>query len=301
MKIDRLIGILTVLLQQGKVTAPHLAKKFEVSRRTISRDIETLCLAGIPITTEQGANGGISIMEGYRMDHTLLTRPELQAILTGLRGLDSVSGSNRYRQLMDKLSGPAATLSVDYIRIDLSSYYKSSLAPKIELLQTAAGACRLVEFDYLGPNRESHRRAEPGLLVFQWSSWYLWAFCLDRQSFRLFKLNRMLHLHMLADQFSPRPLPPCCPKAEEAFPHRFEAVVRFHASMKWRLVDEYGPDCFQKLPDGRLLFRFGFTDRGQLFRWILSFGDTAELLEPDALRAELRLLLQNILKSYGGT
>ncbi len=99
MKIDRMIGILSLLLQQKKVTAPYLAEKFEVSRRTINRDIEHLCLAGIPLVTTQGQNGGISIMEGYQIDRALLTSSDMQAILAGLRSLDSVSGTNRYAQL----------------------------------------------------------------------------------------------------------------------------------------------------------------------------------------------------------
>ena len=94
MKIDRLIGILSVLLQKEKITAPELAEKFEVSRRTINRDIENLCKAGIPISTSQGTGGGIRIMEGYRMDRTLLTSKDMQMILAGVRSLDSVSGSH---------------------------------------------------------------------------------------------------------------------------------------------------------------------------------------------------------------
>ena len=136
MKIERLIGILSILLQQEKVTAPYLAEKFEVTRRTISRDIENLCKAGIPIVTAQGKNGGISIMDGYRFDRTLLTSSDMQAILAGLRSLDSVSGTSRYQLLMDKLSvGNSEVLaSNSHILIDLSSWYKSSLAPKIELI-----------------------------------------------------------------------------------------------------------------------------------------------------------------------
>ena len=104
MKLDRMIGILSVLLQKEKVTAPYLAEKFEVSRRTINRDIEALCMAGIPLVTEPGVNGGVSIMEGYKIDRTVLTTSEMQAILAGLRSLDSVSGTKRYAQLMEKLS-----------------------------------------------------------------------------------------------------------------------------------------------------------------------------------------------------
>ena len=100
MKIDRLIGILSILLQEEKITAPELAERFEVSRRTINRDIEDLCKAGIPIVTSQGAGGGISIMDGYKMDRTLLTSKDMQMIMAGLRSLDSVSGSHYYGQLM---------------------------------------------------------------------------------------------------------------------------------------------------------------------------------------------------------
>lgn len=84
MKIDRHIGILSVLLQKDTVTAPYLAEQFEVSRRTINRDIEDLCKAGIPIVTKQVVNGGISIMEDYKIDKTLFTQRELQDILAGL-------------------------------------------------------------------------------------------------------------------------------------------------------------------------------------------------------------------------
>ena len=103
MKIDRLIGILSILLQEEKTTAPELAERFEVSRRTINRDIEDLCKAGIPIKTAQGTGGGISIMDGYRMDRTILSSKDMQMILAGLRSLDSVSGSRYYSQLMEKI------------------------------------------------------------------------------------------------------------------------------------------------------------------------------------------------------
>ena len=139
MKIDRLIGILSILLQKEMTTAPELADYFEVSRRTIGRDIEALCKAGIPIQTAQGFGGGISIMDGYRMDRTILTSKDMQMILAGLRSLDSVSGSRYYSQLMEKIqTGSSEFISGrDSMLIDLSSWYKGSLAPKIEVIQRA--------------------------------------------------------------------------------------------------------------------------------------------------------------------
>lgn len=135
MKINRQLGILSILLQTETVTAPYLSEIFEVSRRTINRDIEDLCKAGIPIVTRQGKDGGISIIDGYKINRTMLTCDEMGDILAGLRSLDSVNGTNRYGQLMEKLSIGSSDFLVgnQSVLIDLSSWYKDSLAPKIEI------------------------------------------------------------------------------------------------------------------------------------------------------------------------
>lgn len=148
MKIDRQLGILSILLQKESVTAPYLAEMFEVSRRTINRDIEDLGKAGIPIVTRQGSNGGISIIDSYKIDKTLLTHGEMQDILAGLRSLDSVNGTNRYGQLMEKLSiGSSDFLAGNQsVLIDLSSWYKDSLVPKIEMIRIAIEQHRELAF-----------------------------------------------------------------------------------------------------------------------------------------------------------
>lgn len=302
MKIDRLIGILSILLQQEKVTAPCLAEKFEVSRRTIIRDVEALCKAGIPIVTTQGREGGISIMDGYRVDRTLLTSREMQSILTGLKSLDSVSGSNRYQQLMDKLSvKQGLILAADsHIAIDLSSYYKEALAPKIELILAAAEQHRLIEFDYFSPRGEGHRKIEPYVLIFQWSSWYVWGYCLERMDYRLFKLHRMMRLTGTEESFAPREYPPYDASPARVFPAAFDATAVFEPEMRWRLIEEYGPESFEETDDGRLLFVRGFTDPETLFSWLLSFGPAVELLQPESLRPRFRKLVAEIAKKYKG-
>ena len=159
MKDSRLFKIVYYILDKKHVTAPELAEKFEVSRRTINRDIEDLCRAGIPVVTLQGAGGGISIMNGYRMDRTLLTSKEMQVILAGLRSLDSISGSSYCSRLMEKLkTGSSDFVSGrDWMLIDLSSWDKSSLAPKIEKIQTAIEKRNLLGFSYFSPKGESLR------------------------------------------------------------------------------------------------------------------------------------------------
>lgn len=299
MKLDRMIGILSILLQKEKVTAPYLAEKFEVSRRTINRDIEALCMAGIPLVTEPGASGGVSIMDGYKIDRTLLSTSDMQAILAGLRSLDSVSGTNRYAQLMEKLSAGASNLLAGdtYILIDLSSWYKEALSPKIELLHDAIISARTVSFTYFAPKGESQRIVEPYYLVFQWSNWYLWGWCKIKEDFRLFKLRRMSDLQ-ISDPFEKRAVPLPDLSTERVFPHIYQVKAKIQAEYKWRLIEEYGPGSFEEHPDGTLLFSFGFTDKQSIVGWIASFGDGAELLEPQEFRKDILEFAEGIRKKY---
>ena len=299
MKLDRLIAILSVLLQQDSVTAPELAARFEVSRRTISRDIAALNQAGIPIVTRQGAGGGISIMEGFRIERAALSSGDMRAILSGLRSLDSVSGSNRYRLLMEKLRAGASSTLLDGqpILIDLASWYKAPLSEKIDALHSAIEQHRRVSFRYYSPTGDSERTVEPYLLVFQWSSWYLWAWCLKRGAPRLFKLNRMAELTTV-ESFTPRELAPPDLSDARVFPARYRVVARVDSRYKWRLIDEYGADSFTALPDGNCLFSADFSEREHVLSWILSFQGAAELLEPAELRAELLEIGKKLVETY---
>ena len=300
MKIDRLIGILSILLQKDTVTAPELAEQFEVSRRTINRDVEDLCKAGIPIVTRQGTGGGISIMGNYRMERTLLTGAEMRDILAGLRGLDSVNGTNRYGQLMEKLSAGSSDIMVgsQSVLIDLSSWYKDSLVPKIEGIRSAIDGARKLRFLYFSPKGEEERCIEPYYLIFRWSSWYVWGFCERREDFRLFKLNRMERMRP-SERFVKRSVPLPDLSNERIFPGSVHVKALIDADMKWRLVEEFGPDCFVEREDGRLLFRADYTDQENLLAWLFSFREKAELLEPAGLREQMRQVLQKTLEKYG--
>ena len=300
MKIDRLIGILSVLLQKEKMTAPELAERFEVSRRTINRDIEDLCKAGIPIQTSQGTGGGISIMEGYRLDRTILTSKDMQMILAGLRSLDSVSGSRYYCQLMEKIrTGSSEFISGrDSILIDLSSWYGDSLTPKIETIQDAVENRHLVRFQYYAPSGESERTVEPYFLVFRWSSWYLWGWCMDRKDFRMFKLNRMDRIQKTDESFECRNIAMPDLSNEKIFPGGIKVKVLFEPDQKWRLVEEFGPKCFTEYDDGRLLFTGDYTDLGNLITWLMTFGDKAEVIEPREAREAISQMVKRMMKIY---
>lgn len=300
MKIDRLIGILSVLLQEEKITAPELADKFEVSRRTINRDIEDLCKAGIPITTTQGAGGGIRIMDGYRMDRTLLTSKDIQMILAGLRSLDSVSGSHYYGRLMEKIKAGSSDFvsGRDSILIDLSSWYKDALAPKIELIQNAVEERNLLTFQYYAPKGNSKRSIEPYYLVFKWSSWYVWGWCTEKKDFRLFKLNRMDAVLKEYATFIPREVPMPNLSDEKIFPGGIKVKALFTRDSQWRLVEEFGVHCFTENEDGTLLFTADYTEKENLLSWLLTFGDKVKVLEPAWVQEELIRIAKNIIKVY---
>jgi predicted DNA-binding transcriptional regulator YafY len=188
MKLDRLLGILTVLLRNDRVTAPQLAARFEVNRRTIGRDIDALCMAGIPVVTHQGAGGGLSIAEGYKLDKSVLTTAELSGIISALKGLGSVTDRPNIERTLDKLriNSDAMVSLREPIIIDLASHYKGQLTGKIELIKRAILESRLIEFDYYYEKGESHRRVEPYFVIFQWSSWYLFGFCHERKDWCFF-------------------------------------------------------------------------------------------------------------------
>lgn len=300
MRIDRLIGILSILLQKERVTAPALAEQFEVSRRTINRDIEELCKAGIPIVTTQGTGGGIAIMDGYKMDRTLFTNKEMQDILAGLRSLDSINGTNRYVQLMEKLSaGSSDFMAGDQsLLIDLSSWYKNALASKIEIIRNAIEEKVELAFYYYSPKGESRREIEPYYLIFQWSTWYVWGWCKRREDFRLFKLNRMEEIRLNGNIFGGRKCPRPDFRDKNVFPGEIEVKALFKPEYRWRLVEEYGPWCYTEQKDGRLLFQSNFTNKTYLLEWLFSFCDGVELIEPGELREEMRMTIDRMRDIY---
>lgn len=305
MKIDRLIGILSILLQKDRVTAAELADRFEVSRRTVIRDIEDINRAGIPIVSSQGRGGGISIMEGFRLDRTLLSSEEMKAILTGLQGLDSVSESSRYRRLMGKLdaeSSGSIESTGNSIIVDLSSWDKNAVSPKLEMIKSAIEEREKISFMYYSPERTEERTVEPYRLVYQWASWYVWGYCEKRGDYRMFKLTRMTELRLAGESFEPREIPVySCDKLRHT--KGGAAVrVRFDSSVKWRLVDEFGAEHLAEAEtdneDGSITLDFTWSDIPSLFSYIAGFRDAAEIVSPEEYRKDFASLLEEMLKRY---
>ena len=299
MKLDRLLGIVTTLLQNDRVTAPQLADKFEVSRRTIGRDIDSLCVAGIPIVTRQGVGGGISIAEGFRLDKSLLSVDELTEIIAALKGIGSVSECARIERTLEKLgvNSDSVVSLREPIIIDLASYYKGQLTEKIELIKHAIANGRVIEFDYFYEKGDTRRRIEPYVVIFKWTSWYVFGFCLERQDWRMFKLLRLWNLSLCDEFYAPREIPPERRDFGANFPDDITLIAVFDPTERYKLIEAYGLDCYTETEDG-LLIEIDFTNREFLINWLLGFGGRVKVLEPQDVAEGIKQAAENILLRY---
>ena len=298
MKIDRLIGRITTLQQKKHVTAPYLAEKFEVSRRTINRDIEDICKVGIPIVTTQGVGGGISIMEGFSIDTTVFTEQELAAIFTGLKSLDSVSNSALAEKLAQKIGGSSAIRLADNMVIDLSSFYKDDLATKIDLIKQATKESKCITFRYCYGKGEADKLVEPYLIVFKWSDWYVFGFCRERQDFRMYKLRRMWNLQTTEESFAVRDIPEEKKQFGSHITDDYVITAVYEPCVKYRLIEEYGPACFTEQKDGRLYTEWGFTTQKNAVEWFLSFGNKVRILDPPEMVKVMKSTLDSMKNLY---
>ncbi len=298
MKLDRLIGIIAILQQKKQVTAPYLAEKFEVSRRTILRDLEDISRAGIPIVTTQGMGGGISIMEGFSLDTTVFTREELSAIFTGLKTLDTLLPASQAGRLASKLGGESAVALSDYMMIDLSSFYRDSLAEKMEQIKQAIETRRCITFHYYYSKGEADKRIEPYMILFKWSNWYVFGYCKERQDFRVYKLRQLWELKVTDEIFSLREIPEERKQFGSFMTDDYLITAIYDPSVKYRLVEEHGPNCFTVMEDGRLYTKWGFTDPNRAISWFLGFGDQVVVTDPPEFVEKMRVQLQKMNALY---
>lgn len=208
MKLERLLAILSLLSERDRVRAKELAEKFEVSRRTIYRDLESLSQAGFPIVSYAGRNGGLSLMKHYQIDKRILSKEDVKNLYSALKGLQSIKQQSELNALIAKLLPEEKSNHATDYDIHFSSWYSDSfIQKKINILQEAIEGKSCVLLDYISTSGRRKRKIEAYQLVFKDSAWYLHAFCHNRQDFRLFKLQRMASLTLLEEKFTGRPYP----------------------------------------------------------------------------------------------
>lgn len=301
MKIDRLLGIMTVLLNNDKVKSKDLAEKFEVSIRTIYRDIEDLCKAGIPIVTYQGGNGGISISEGYVLNKNVFTIEELDNIMIGLKSIESISYDSNVKLLLEKLMPKEEDIiSVsNNIFIDLSSFYKTNLSHKITILRKAILDKNEVTFEYFSSKGVSKRCIEPYFITFKWSAWYVFGYCKLRKDFRLFKLNRMDGVKESDVKFITRHIPNELTELDNYFTKDEKVITMLiDRSIEYEVVESYGVNSYEITEDNRIKFDLHYTNHDFTMKFIMGLGDKVEVLSPKFIIDQLKVSAENILNKY---
>lgn len=308
MKIDRLISIIMVLLEGKKISAAKLAEMFEVTPRTIYRDIETLSLAGIPVASYPGVNGGFSIIEGYKIDKKLFTTSDITTLLIGLGSISSTLSSEDIVNTLAKVKGlvPAEQmrdieLKSSQITIDLTPWAGNrNLQYNLEKIRTALNERRLVSFKYFDRvGEKSIRKVEPYRLVLKETNWYLQGYCSSRQDFRIFKLSRISKLEILNDTFIPRDLHTESLGNSEWIKKRIITIkLLADESLRERLLDYCGEQNIELYGNNKLMVHFPFTEDEFGYNLLLSFGDKCECLEPANIRAEIIRRIKNLSDVY---
>ena len=282
---SRLFKILYELLDRGHATAAELADKFEVSPRTIYRDVEALSGAGIPVYTEPGRNGGIYLLRGFTLNRTALSESERQEVLAAMQSV-SAAGSASGREILTKLSALFHVSGETWLEVDFSRWGKPACDnAKFELLKTAVIRHREAEIVYENTRGERSRRTvQPLKLSYKSKEWYLKAFCLARQDFRIFKLNRILELELLAQTFAPRPYPEPDGSPEPSYPR---ISLLFSKGIAYRVYDEFDETQIERQKNGDLIARAEMPVDPWLIGYLLSFGTQVEVIEPAYLRESL--------------
>lgn len=293
--INRLLGMIYILMKQGTVTAAELAERFEVSARTIYRDMDTLSAAGIPIYAKKGKNGGICLTEQFVLDKMLITQEEQQKILSGLISLRETRAEGE-EHILQKLGAFFKTDPIDWLAIDLSDW-SGSREQLYEDIRTAILGRRLIRFDYYGKQGEMSRRTvEPVKLLFKEYTWYLKAFCRERNAWRIFKLFRMKRFEMLDETFVPRQ--ESDQEAKDSPAPLTVIDIWIDKKEAYRIYDRFGEEEIEVLPDGNFMVHMHAEVDDWVYGVILGFGPSARVLAPEPVRQEVRRRILDMARQY---
>ena len=300
MQINRLFEIVYILLNKKTTTAKELAERFEVSVRTIYRDIDTLSSAGIPIYASQGKGGGISLLDDYILNKSILSENEQNEILFALQSL-TVTQNPETDRVLSKLSSLFNKNKINWIEVDLSPWGsdKHKLC-EFTLLKNAILNHQIIEFNYYNSSGEkSSRKVEPIKLIFKVKAWYLQGFCLSKNANRTFKISRMSNVQITQEIFVDR-LPKELPEdIKEQSSQKWIAVqLKISPQGAYRVFDEFDEKEITKNQDGSFTIATALPESEWLFGYILSFGADIEVLTPENIRAMIQNKLDEIIKKY---
>ncbi|NRS15214.1 YafY family transcriptional regulator [Brevibacillus sp. HB1.4B] len=309
MKVERLLAIVIMLLNKRRVSARELSDHFEVSLRTVYRDLETINAAGIPIVAYPGASGGYEIMENFTIDRQYLSLDELVAVIAALKGVHSSTDDKQIGQLLEKIKALLITApsslqgSAHPVVYDFNPWGSTpAIAEKVNRLREAIEKRLRVRITYTKMQGDATERTiEPVKLIIKGYVWYVYGYCLQRQEDRLFRLSRIADMSVLTEEFSPRPYQQADKLEwleEWDTSERISLVLQFSSRVHVRVRDMFEPKAIETMPDGSLLVRTMMTDDEWLNGMLLSFGDALFVHEPVHVRERMRDIVKRMTKLY---
>ena len=298
MRFNRLFEIIYILINKRTITAKELADKFEVSQRTIYRDIDLLSSAGIPIYTTKGTGGGIGLLDKYVLNKSMLSEGEQNEIIAALQGLSAINYTN-VDDVLSKVSEFFGKSNEKWIEVDFSDWSENQ-KEKFNIIKESIIKKEVISIEYYSSYGEKSKRViEPLQLMFKGKSWYIVAFCRVRESIRIFKINRIRKIEVLEERFTR------CFKEdmdmEITEPSDIQCInmkMRVDASQGYRVYDEFSEDEIYKEEDGSFIVSTTYPIGSWVYSYILSYGSYAEVIEPQYLRNEIRKLLRKTLNKY---
>lgn len=301
MKIDRLLSIVIMLLNRKRITAKDLADYFEVSIRTIQRDIEAINMAGIPIVSYRGQYGGYGLLENYKIDKNFLSDSEHKLLMVALEGINKAYEDKDLKNIIEKLTSIRSSncsLGESKILMDFTPWgFPKSLKNKIDSIKKAVDEKKVVRFNYIDLNgKKTQREVEPDLLALKLNRWYLYGFCRLREDFRLFRLTRVRDLVVTNEFFEAR---------ENMFEFSFcfpsEKVkirLKFHQKSLSRIDDYFDLESLDFNSDGYIYATVNYPEDEWVYGMILSFGDWVEVIEPEHIREIIKDRAKKVFEKY---
>ena len=298
MQINRLFEIIYLLLNKKSITAKVLAERFEVSVRTIYRDIDTLSSAGIPIYTNQGRGGGISLLDNFVLDKSVLSDREQNEILYALQSL-SITQVPDTSRVLAKLSSLFNKNKANWIEVDFSPWGSDEKRTgQFAMIKDAILNLRIIEFNYMSSSGEkSIRRVEPVKLIFKVNAWYLQAFCLTRNTYRTFKITRMSDVLMTSESFSERNFEELndnyqAPKTQ------IDVCLNISAEGAYRVYDEFDEKDITKNKDSSYTIKASMPSGEWLYNYLCSYGPLLKVIEPRDIRLEMKNRIKAMMNKY---
>ncbi|PKM94054.1 MAG: YafY family transcriptional regulator [Firmicutes bacterium HGW-Firmicutes-1] len=301
MKINRLLEITILLMNKGSITAKELANRFEVSTRTIYRDIDVLSLSGVPVYANKGKGGGISLLDSFTLNKTVISEQESDSILLALKTLEAT----RYPDvelILDKISSVfKKTNATDWVHIDFSPWgSRPNEYNKFQEIKRAILEHKVVSCDYVNSEGDkSQRFIEPMKLLFKGQGWYLWGYCKNKCDFRMFRISRVKNV-IVTEEFYER-------RQEQAIDYQeftdpmmvlIPLILRFQPQALYRIYDDFDDELITRNADGTCDVHVAFPEDDWIYGYLLSYGSMLEVLEPETIRLEVKYRIENSLKNY---